>query len=170
MSEERTSAGLQIVIPGCERRTLPKSTTRVDEAGQGLLQFYTPPSLRERLESGEIEKVFGLRMAQDVRQALTESHAILLYRADDLYTSLEEFLVERVGLSARAAYSTFNMGCGFAVYCAEGAGDRVVEVATALGLPSLIGGSVQEGPRRVVLEPVDVVFESADLDLAPERG
>ena len=34
---ERTSAGLQIVIPGCERRTLPKSTTRVDYNGQGLL-------------------------------------------------------------------------------------------------------------------------------------
>jgi hypothetical protein len=32
---ERTSAGLQIVIPGCERRTLPKSTTRVDGIGQG---------------------------------------------------------------------------------------------------------------------------------------
>jgi hypothetical protein len=26
---ERTSAGLQLVIPGCERRTLPKSTSRV---------------------------------------------------------------------------------------------------------------------------------------------
>jgi hypothetical protein len=36
---ERTSAGLQSVIPGCERRTLPKSTTRVDESGQGLLRF-----------------------------------------------------------------------------------------------------------------------------------
>jgi hypothetical protein len=46
---ERTSAGLQIVIPGCERRTLPKSTTRVDEIGQGLLHFYKPPSLREQL-------------------------------------------------------------------------------------------------------------------------
>jgi hypothetical protein len=46
---ERTSAGLQIVIPGCERRTLPKSTTRVDEIGQGLLLFYRPPSLREKL-------------------------------------------------------------------------------------------------------------------------
>ena len=33
---ERTSAGLQMVIPGCERRTLPKSTSRVDGAGQGL--------------------------------------------------------------------------------------------------------------------------------------
>jgi hypothetical protein len=46
---ERTPAGLQIVIPGCERRTLPRSTTRVDEIGQGLLGFYKPPSLREQL-------------------------------------------------------------------------------------------------------------------------
>jgi hypothetical protein len=52
MSEvERTSAGLQIVIPGCERRTLPKSTTPIDEIGQGLLHFYKPPSLREKLDS-----------------------------------------------------------------------------------------------------------------------
>jgi hypothetical protein len=46
---ERTAAGLQTVIPGCERRTLPKSTTRVDEDGQGLLTFYKPSSLREQL-------------------------------------------------------------------------------------------------------------------------
>jgi hypothetical protein len=52
MSEvERTSAGLQIVIPGCERRTLPRSTTRVDDVGQGLLGFYRAPSLREKLDS-----------------------------------------------------------------------------------------------------------------------
>jgi hypothetical protein len=46
---ERTPAGLQTVIPGCERRTLRKSTTRVDESGQGLLSFYKPSSLREQL-------------------------------------------------------------------------------------------------------------------------
>jgi len=39
---ERTSAGLQMILPGCERRTLPKSTSRVDEGGQGLLHFYQP--------------------------------------------------------------------------------------------------------------------------------
>ncbi|MDI2073046.1 MULTISPECIES: hypothetical protein [Bradyrhizobium] len=48
---ERTLAGLQMVIPGCERRTLPRSTTRVDDIGQGLLAFYRPPSLREQLAS-----------------------------------------------------------------------------------------------------------------------
>jgi hypothetical protein len=41
---ERTSAGLQTVIPGCERRTLLKSTTRVDDNGQGLLHFYSSPN------------------------------------------------------------------------------------------------------------------------------
>jgi len=46
---ERTAAGLQTVIPGCERRTLPKSNTRVDDNGQGLLHFYKPSSLREQL-------------------------------------------------------------------------------------------------------------------------
>ena len=47
---ERTSIGWQLVIPGCERRTLPKSTVRADEKGQGLLHFFTPPTLREKLE------------------------------------------------------------------------------------------------------------------------
>jgi len=46
---ERTPAGPQMIIPGLERRTLPRSITRVDEAGQGLLGFYKPPSLREQL-------------------------------------------------------------------------------------------------------------------------
>jgi len=46
---ERTSVGFQAVIPGCERRTLPKSTTPSDDTGQGLLGFYRTPTLREKL-------------------------------------------------------------------------------------------------------------------------
>ena len=46
---ERTAAGFQMVIPGCERRTLPKSITRADDTGQGLLHFYRPPTLHEKL-------------------------------------------------------------------------------------------------------------------------
>jgi hypothetical protein len=48
---DRTPAGLQMVIPGCERRTLPRSTTRADDVGQGLISFYEPPTLREQLAS-----------------------------------------------------------------------------------------------------------------------
>jgi len=49
--------------------------------------------LRAKLDSDEIERALGLRMAQHVRQGLTETHAMLLYRADDLRTAIEEFLL-----------------------------------------------------------------------------
>jgi phosphoribosylformylglycinamidine cyclo-ligase len=77
------------------------------------------------------------------------------------------FLTERAGLSPDAAYSTFNMGAGFAVYCAPGAGTAVVELAAGAGLSAQVGGVVTDGPRRVVLSELGVTYESDDLDLAP---
>ncbi len=76
------------------------------------------------------------------------------------------FMVEHAGLDARAAYSTFNMGAGFAVYCAAGAGAQVVRLAEELGLAPLLAGAVEEGPRRVLIEPVDVAYEGAELELS----
>jgi phosphoribosylformylglycinamidine cyclo-ligase len=76
------------------------------------------------------------------------------------------FMVERAGLDARSAYSTFNMGAGFAVYCAEGSGEQVAAAAAALGLGALLAGRVEDGPRRVVLEPVGVTFEGNELELS----
>jgi phosphoribosylformylglycinamidine cyclo-ligase len=77
------------------------------------------------------------------------------------------FLAERAGLDAAAAHSTLNMGAGFAVYCRPGGGGRVVEHARALGLGALVAGAVEEGPRRVILEPVGVTFAGAYLELGP---
>ena len=76
------------------------------------------------------------------------------------------FLVERAELDARAAYSTFNMGAGFAVYCGAGSGEDVATLAGELGLAALVAGRVEEGPRRVVVEPAGVIFEGAELELS----
>lgn len=81
-----------------------------------------------------------------------------------------EFVVGQAEMAPAAAYSTFNMGCGFAVYCAAGAGAEVVRLASGLGLSAGVAGAVEAGPRRVLLEPVDVVFESGDMDLTPQGG
>jgi len=80
------------------------------------------------------------------------------------------FLVERTQMSPAAAYSTFNMGCGFAVYCAGGSGDEVVRLAARAGLSATVAGTVEQGPRRVVLDQIGVVFESDDMDLTPRRA
>jgi len=52
-----------------------------------------------------------------------------------------QFLVERTEMAPAAAYSTFNMGCGFAVYCARGSGDEVVRIASGLGLAANVAGA-----------------------------
>ena len=57
-------------------------------------------SLREKLESGEIESVLGLRMAQHIRPGLSEAHAMLLYRAYDLRDAVEEFLLAKCAVKA----------------------------------------------------------------------
>jgi phosphoribosylformylglycinamidine cyclo-ligase len=76
------------------------------------------------------------------------------------------FLVAEAGLEAKAAYSTFNMGAGYALYCAAGAGRAIVELAARLGLSACVAGVVEEGPREVVLEPVGVRFEDGELELS----
>jgi DNA polymerase (family X) len=64
------------------------------------LKIASIDELREKLESGEIESALGQRLAQHVRQGLSEAHAILLYHADDLRDAIEAFLLDKCGVSA----------------------------------------------------------------------
>jgi phosphoribosylformylglycinamidine cyclo-ligase len=93
----------------------------------------------------------------------------LTYRISELpeIPAVLRFLVAQAEMPMAKAYATFNMGAGFAVYCAPGQGSEVVSVARSLGLAALVAGAVENGPRQVVLEPVDVVFGTGELDLAP---
>jgi phosphoribosylformylglycinamidine cyclo-ligase len=80
------------------------------------------------------------------------------------------FLAEQAGLDAAAAYSTFNMGAGYALYGPTGTGEAIVAAAERLGLAAIHAGRVEAGPRQVILEPVGVRFEGSQLELSVERG
>ncbi len=79
-----------------------------------------------------------------------------------------QLLVEEAQMDARAAYSTFNMGCGYALYCSPGSGPEAVRIARRLGLNALMAGEVQKGPRRVVVEPIGVTYDDRELDFHSE--
>ncbi|HEX5224383.1 MAG TPA: AIR synthase related protein [Solirubrobacteraceae bacterium] len=81
-----------------------------------------------------------------------------------------DFLVAEAELDPATAYSTFNMGAGFAVYGAAGAGEAVVAAAAGVGLEAIVAGTVSEGPRSVVLEPIEVTFASEQLELSARGG
>jgi len=91
----------------------------------------------------------------------------LTYRIEQLPDVPEvlEFLVRNAGLGPAEAYATFNMGAGFAVFTAAGAGDAAVAAARAAGHEALVAGRVEEGPRQVILEPLEVTYVSEDLDV-----
>jgi phosphoribosylformylglycinamidine cyclo-ligase len=77
-----------------------------------------------------------------------------------------KFIVERTGMSAHEAYGTFNMGAGFAVFCAAGSGQHVIDAASEAGMTAIIAGSVLSGLRRVIIEPLAITYETDELELS----
>ncbi|HKP61650.1 MAG TPA: AIR synthase related protein [Polyangiales bacterium] len=74
-----------------------------------------------------------------------------------------QLIVETARMGLEEAYGTFNMGGGYAFFVAEGQAARVVELARGLGRSVERAGTVEAGPRRVVLQPLGVTYESQSL-------
>ncbi len=122
--------------------------------------------LREGVDVTYLSHITGHGLLKLMRPAKE-----LTYRIERLpeVPPVLSFLAEHAGMDAAAAYSTFNMGCGYAVYCGSGSGEQVVAIARELGLGALVAGRVEQGPRQVLLEPVGVRFESERLELSVEQ-
>jgi phosphoribosylformylglycinamidine cyclo-ligase len=96
---------------------------------------------------------------------------LMRHRADFTYRirrlaevpAVLKFLQREAGLDARGAYATFNMGAGFAVFVPPEDAERTVAVARKAGVDSWIAGSVEAGPRRVVIEPLDIEYAGNEL-------
>jgi phosphoribosylformylglycinamidine cyclo-ligase len=154
-------------LPDGYRTPLPSGRS----FGEALLDpslIYVP--LVERLLAGGLPVHYLSHITGHGLLKLMRPRRELTYRVDrlPLVPEVLAFLVEQTGMPPADAYSTLNMGCGFAVYCRGGAGEQVVSLATDLGLRAHVAGRVEAGPRRVVLPELDVVFEGEALDLAPQ--
>lgn len=75
------------------------------------------------------------------------------------------FIQQHAGLDDLQAYSTFNMGAGFALFVAADEAARTVQIAQGLGVDALLAGAVHEGPKQLTIEPLSLRFDAADLQL-----
>lgn len=75
---------------------------------------------------------------------------------------LEEmaFMQDAGDISNTEMYKTFNMGAGFAIMVAPQDAEGVREQAESLGYDSWDAGVVEQGPRRVVIEPKGITFDT----------
>lgn len=75
------------------------------------------------------------------------------------------FIAEQAGHDAREAYSTLNMGAGFALFVKAADAERTAEVARAQGVDAWVAGAVEAGPKQLLIEPIGVRFGDDDLQL-----
>ncbi len=155
---------------------LPDGYATVLGDGQTLGEALLAPSLiYAPLVAAALERELPLSYISHVTGhgllKLMRPPAQLTYRIERLPAVPEvlSFLVAEAALDAHAAYSTFNMGAGYALYCAAGAGEEAVGLATGLGFDALVAGHVETGPRQVIVEPIDVRFDGGELELSAEQ-
>jgi phosphoribosylformylglycinamidine cyclo-ligase len=75
------------------------------------------------------------------------------------------FIQREAKMSAHEAYGTFNMGAGFALYVDAADAQQAVEIARGCGIEAWVAGRVEAGDKRVLIEPLDIVFEGSELAL-----
>jgi len=80
-------------------------------------------------------------------------------------TPVLQFMQQHAGLDDREAYSTLNMGAGFALFVAADEAERCVEVARAAGVEAWVAGAVEAGPKRLLIEPLGIEFAGNALQL-----
>ena len=93
--------------------------------------------------------------------------AELTYRITQVpeVTPVLKFIQQHAKQDDREAYSTLNMGAGFAIFVPADQAERAVEVAKSHGVHALVAGQVEAGPKQLVIEPLSITFGNEDLQL-----
>lgn len=91
----------------------------------------------------------------------------LTYRIHQLppVPTVLKFIQTHAQQDDREAYSTLNMGAGFALFVRAQDAQKTVEVAQAQGIPAWHAGQVENGPKRLLIEPLRIEFGDDDLQL-----
>jgi phosphoribosylformylglycinamidine cyclo-ligase len=73
------------------------------------------------------------------------------------------FISEQTQNDDKEMYGNYNMGAGYAIYLPANQVYEVTKVAQQFGLQTWIAGSVEAGPKQVVIQPLDITFASDSL-------
>lgn len=151
-------------LPDGYRARLPSGT----DLGRAVLapsHNYTP--FVRALLAGDAEVTYLNHITGHGFRKLLRPAADVGYRVTRLPEVPEvlAFVVGELGMPPAEAYATFNMGAGFAVYCRPAAVPEVLAAAAGTGFDAIEAGVVEDGPRRLVIEPAGVAYDESALRL-----
>jgi len=143
--------------------------TRLDDGspfGEALLRptlLYSP--VTEALASAGIVPNYAVNITGHGWRKLMRHPGQFTYRITSLppVPSVLRFIQAQARIDDREAYGNLNMGAGFALMLPAAQAPRVIEAAAACGVRAWDAGRVEAGPKRVAIEPLDLVFAGGDL-------
>jgi phosphoribosylformylglycinamidine cyclo-ligase len=143
---------------------LPDGTTY----GEALLAptvLYSP--VTEALHAAGITPHYCANITGHGWRKLLRHPAQLTYRIHSVppVTPVLRFIQEHARQDDTEAYSTLNMGAGFALFVAAQDAQRVVEIAQAQGVAAMVAGQVESGTKQLLIEPLGIRFSDEDLQL-----
>ncbi|HVG97402.1 MAG TPA: AIR synthase related protein [Chloroflexota bacterium] len=153
----RLPEGFGTPVPGDPARR-PYGEVLLDPA-----PLYGP--LTEALQDGGVPLHYAVHVTGHGWRKLMRAAQPLTYVVDRLppVPPVLAFLQSQAALDDAEAYGTFNMGAGFAYFLPPAAAPRAQAIAAGRGVTLLAAGTVEAGPRRVVLRPLGVTYESDSL-------
>jgi phosphoribosylformylglycinamidine cyclo-ligase len=156
-------------------QTLPQGyATKVsgDPQGRDFGEVLLDPTplygrLVEALQEAGIDLHYAVHVTGHGWRKLMRAERQLSYIIDTLpptppiFTAIQQW----ANLTDADAYGTFNMGAGFALFLPNGQVAAAIQAAQADGWQLIHIGQTERGPRRVVLRPNGVAFESGSLQI-----
>lgn len=77
-----------------------------------------------------------------------------------------KFIQKHSGISDKEMYGNFNMGAGFAIFMPSSFTQKAIEIGLKNhGLNCLVAGQVENGPKKVVILPKKLIYDSATLEI-----
>jgi phosphoribosylformylglycinamidine cyclo-ligase len=136
--------------------------------GEALLAptvLYSP--VTEALWQAGIVPHYSANVTGHGWRKLLRHPAPFTYRVDTLppVPPVLDYIRRHARHDDREAYSTFNMGAGFALFVAAHDAQRCVAIAQGLGIGARVAGRVESGPRQLLIEPLGIRFGDDDLQL-----
>ena len=136
--------------------------------GEALLDptVLYPPVTEAAFEAG-----IGLRYMANITghgwRKLMRHPGRFTYRITEVppVTDVLRFMVDETLQTTEEAYSSLNMGAGFALFVRPEDGDAAVACAESQGVRAWVAGVVEDGLRQVVIEPVGVTLSGESLAL-----
>jgi phosphoribosylformylglycinamidine cyclo-ligase len=145
--------------------------TRIDDGrpfGEALLdptRLYVP--CLERLWGANVVPHYCVNITGHGWRKLMRHPSALTYRIHTLppVPAALAFLAREARLPAHEAYGSLNMGAGFALFVSPTEAAVAVRIAHETGLAAWEAGTVEPGPRRVVIEPLALTYDAQELQL-----